>query len=73
MLSIPSGTSEVAEFTALIETCRQQGLEVFEGAENNLPDLQSETAARPQLNNKQERFSLQSRVCGATLCSLLVV
>ena len=45
-MSIPSGTSEVAEFAALIETCRQHGLEVLEGAKNNLPDLDSETAAR---------------------------
>ena len=51
-MSIPHGTSEVAEFAGLMETCRQHGLEVLEGAENNLPDLASETAARQdQLDN----------------------
>ena len=48
VLSIPSGTSELAEFAGLIETCRQGGLEVLEGARGNLPDLQSEAASRLQ-------------------------
>ena len=46
MLSIPSGTREVGRFAALMETCREGGLEVYEGAQNNLPDLDSEAAAR---------------------------
>ena len=60
MLSIPHGTSEVAEFAGLMETCRQHGLEVLEGAENNLPDLASETAARQdQLDNTHYQGELE--------------
>ena len=55
VLSIPHGTSEVAEFAALIETCRHHGLEVFQGAKNNLPDLESETAARISLTTNTPR------------------
>ena len=46
VLSIPSGTGQVPSFAAQMETCQAAGLAVYEGAEHNLPDRESEEAAR---------------------------
>ena len=46
VLSLPHGTSDLALNTAWLQTCRGRGLRIFEGARDNLPDQDSEAAAR---------------------------
>ena len=46
VLSLPHGTSDLALNTAWLQTCRGRGLTIFEGARDNLPDQDSEAAAR---------------------------
>ena len=46
LLSIPSGTSDLPNFTNWIEACKKQNVEIIEGAYNNLPDENSEKAAK---------------------------